>query len=67
MIYSRSFQGLPVEIKQRIYARLLAALSTTKPDPRYAYLPAAEKKAIRAILEETLLEPSSYRRATRPS
>jgi len=56
MIYSQAFAGLPREVKQRVYRRLLAALSTANPDPAYAYLPPTEKKAILTILEETLAD-----------
>ena len=54
MIYSPVFTGLPGGMKQRVYQRLNAALSLEKPDPDFAYLPAAEKKVIRAILRATL-------------
>ena len=54
MIYSAAFQGLPPEMKQRVWRRLAEALDTAKPDAEYAYLPAAEKQVIRQILRETL-------------
>jgi len=54
MIYSRVFQGLPAEMKQRVYLRLREALDPRRPHPDYAYLPVAEKTAIRVILKETL-------------
>ncbi len=54
MIYSSVFQGMPPEMKQRVYTRLAAALDTRRPDPAYAYLPAVEKNSIRTILKETL-------------
>jgi hypothetical protein len=54
MIYSPEFQGLPTPMKQRIYLRLREALSVEKPDGDYAFLPPAEKQAIRAILKATL-------------
>lgn len=56
MIYSLAFQGLPPEMKQRVFTRLAQALDTAKPDAEYAYLPAAEKQAIRGILKATLPE-----------
>jgi hypothetical protein len=56
MIYSPVFQGLMPEIKQRIYRRLGEALNTEKPDKEYAYIPAAEKQAIRQILKQTLTD-----------
>ena len=56
MIYSPEFQGLPSRMKQQIYIHLRAALSVEKPVKEYAYLPAAEKEAIRAILKGTLTD-----------
>lgn len=46
--------ALPPAMKQRLFARLDAALSTVQPDAEYAYLPPPEKQAIRAILKATL-------------
>jgi hypothetical protein len=54
MIYSPEFAGLPSRMKQQIYIRLREALSVEKPVKDYAYLPAAEKQAIRTILKGTL-------------
>ncbi len=54
MIYSRAFTTLPKEFKDRVYAKLSAALSDTQPQREYSYLPAAEKRAIRAIVSATL-------------
>ena len=54
MIYSSVFQGLTDVMKQRVYRRLAQALDVQRPDPEYAYLPAAEKQAIRTILRGTL-------------
>jgi len=54
MIYSPEFEGLPARMKQQIYIRLREALSVEIPVKEYAYLPAAEKRAIHAILKGTL-------------
>ena len=54
MIYSPVFAGLPPEMKQRVHRRLAEALNTAKPDAEYAFLPDAEKSAIRTILKETI-------------
>ena len=54
MIYSSVFQGLTDAMKQRVYRRLAQALDVQRSDPEYAYLPAAEKQAIRTILRGTL-------------
>jgi len=56
MIYSPIFAGLPPAMKQRVYERLGGALGLEKPDAEYAYLPAAEKQAIRSILKATLAD-----------
>lgn len=57
MIYSDVFAGLPPEMRQRVDQRLAQALSETKPDPEYAYLPLEEKRAICGILKATLPNP----------
>lgn len=54
MIYSPVFAGLPSEMKERIYRKLGAALSTGSADKDYDYLPRREKEAIRRILSATL-------------
>lgn len=54
MIYGSAFAGLPMEFKQRVYRRLGEALDAAHPDAEYAYLPPAEKQAIRGILRATL-------------
>jgi hypothetical protein len=61
MIYGTAFAGLPPEMKQRVYRRLGQALNVARPDPEYAYLPPAEKQAIRGILRATLTDlPSGW-------
>ena len=54
MIYSPVFTGLPAAMKERVYRRLDTALRVGQADPDYAYLPPAEKQAIRGILRGTL-------------
>jgi hypothetical protein len=54
MIYSPVFAGLPAELKQRVYRRLKVALSQAEPGKAYAYLPAAERQAIRRVLKATM-------------
>jgi hypothetical protein len=54
MIYSRAFTTLPKEFKDRVYARLSVALNDTAPSREFAYLSAAEKRAIRGIVSATL-------------
>jgi len=54
MIYSPVFEGLPPILKTRIYAQLAAALREETGGKEFAWLPTAEKKAIRQILTATL-------------
>lgn len=62
MIYSGAFEGLPPALKHRVYLRLAAALSSKRPDPAYAYLPADERGRIRQILSETVRDlPQGWR------
>jgi hypothetical protein len=54
MLYTSLFQGLPPELKERIFQRLGDALNVEKPDKEFAYLPTSEKQIIRSILKATL-------------
>jgi len=56
MIYSPVFTSLPTPLKKRIYQRLDAALNLKQSDKEISYIPAAEKKVIRAILKATLAD-----------
>lgn len=56
MIYSPVFGGMPAAVRERVYARLGRALSEGGSDPGGAHLPAAEKRAIRAILRATVAD-----------
>lgn len=53
LIYSDFFLNLPAELKRQVYARLHHVLRSTKADPQYDYLPAAERTRILQILTET--------------
>jgi hypothetical protein len=53
MIYSSSFDGLPVDVRNRIYARLHDILTGEDQRPRYAYLTGEDRQAILDILRET--------------
>jgi hypothetical protein len=53
MIYSPIFSGLPTEMKRRVYRQLAAALSQDRAS-EYAFLPDAERQAIRNILRATI-------------
>ena len=54
MVHSLAFAGLPPPLKERVFHRIGKALNTSNTDPEFAYIPAAEKEAIRRILWETL-------------
>jgi hypothetical protein len=54
MIYSPVFERLPVILKSRIYRVLGSALKEENGDKEFAYLTAAERKAVRQILTATL-------------
>lgn len=54
MVHSLAFTGLPPPLKKRVFHRIGKALNTSNTDPEFAYIPAAEKEAIRRILWETL-------------
>jgi hypothetical protein len=53
MIYSQSFDHLPVPLKLSIYHRLREVLEAEPPPPRFAHLSGAERHAIREILTAT--------------
>ena len=53
LVYSESFLQLPKQLKQRVYKRLVQALSPVSPDPRYAYISAEERGRICRILKQT--------------
>ena len=53
LIYSDSFQALPAEVKQPVFARLDEVLTATTTDDDFAHLSLAQRKAIREILLET--------------
>lgn len=54
MLYTDSWQKLPAQLKERVYFKMAEGLREQNPNPAYAHLPAGEKRAIRAILKETL-------------
>lgn len=53
MIYTQSFESLPVEMKTRVLRGLSIALGEDGAPSEFSYLPAAEKRAIRKILKDT--------------
>jgi hypothetical protein len=61
LIYSDSFLALPKQLKRRVYRRLSAALTSTEPDSRYAYLEPDERVRLVEILRETFPEFTELR------
>jgi hypothetical protein len=53
LIYSDSFAALPAPVKQFVYRRLREVLGGRDQHPRFAHLSAADRTAIREILEDT--------------
>lgn len=53
LIHTPSFAGLPTEFKDRVLAGLNSALKEQGGPTEFNYLPATEKRAIKAILGET--------------
>ena len=63
LIYSEAMLALPAPLKRQVYPALARALAATQPDPRYAYLGAAERARILAILRATHPEFTRYAEA----
>jgi hypothetical protein len=53
LIYSASFDALPGPVRDAIYSRLYEILSGKDQSPQYAYLSAADRRAILEILRDT--------------
>lgn len=53
MIYSRAFDSLPQPLKNEIYDRLYAILTSSEPEPDFKYLSDAERNQIAEILTST--------------
>ena len=53
LIYSESFDALPVAVTDYVYGRLQEILDADDPGPDFAHLSAADRKAILEILQDT--------------
>jgi hypothetical protein len=53
LIYSRSFDGLPAEAKERVYLRLWEVLTGKDRSKPFAHLSASDRKAVLEILRQT--------------
>lgn len=60
LIYSQQFAALPRPVREYVLQRLWTILTAETPDKEFAYLPAAERKAIWEILGETLPDLPDY-------
>jgi len=54
MLYTESWQALPQVLKDRVYYRMAQGLRDTDTPADLSHLPVAERRAIRAILKDTL-------------
>lgn len=54
MLYTDSWQKLPVVFRERVYFKMAEGLREQNPNPAYRHLEPEEKLAIRAILKDTL-------------
>jgi hypothetical protein len=53
MIYSRTFDSLPENVRERIYRRLFELLSGKDQDAKFGHLSASDRRGILEILRET--------------
>jgi hypothetical protein len=53
MIYTDTFDSLPADARETVYARMLHVLTGRDPHPKYRVLTAADRRAIAQILRET--------------
>jgi len=65
LIYSPLFDGLPKQVKARLYKRLWDILTGESPQAPFNTIPKAERRAIVEILRDTKRNLPSYWRATR--
>jgi len=54
LIYARTFEAMPKELRAVVLRRLSRGLLAAEPAPEFAHLPTAERKAIHEILTATL-------------
>jgi hypothetical protein len=62
MVYSEPFRALPADARNAVYARIWDILSGRDTNPKYARLPAADRRAVVDILGETLQDlPTGFK------
>ena len=54
LIYARTFEAMPKELRNVVLRRLSVGLRAAQPAPEFAHLPADERQAIHEILTATL-------------
>ncbi len=54
LIYARTFEAMPKELRTVVLRRLSVGLRAAQPAPEFAHLPAEERQAIHEILTATL-------------
>lgn len=65
LIYSNSFNQLPIDVKDHVLRRLFAVLTGADTSPEFAHLSAGDRQAILEILRETKPDlPSWWQKAT---
>jgi hypothetical protein len=64
LVYSPSFAALPYEVKNYVLRRMHEVLNGQDSSSKFAHLSAADRAAIREILDETLPEWSGHRSST---
>jgi hypothetical protein len=60
LVYSRAFDGLPGEAKERVYLRLWEVLTGKDRSREFAHLSAADRQAVLEILRETKKDLPAY-------
>ena len=53
MVYSRTFDALPDNVRERVYQRLFEVLSGKDQGTKFAHLSGSDRRAILEILRET--------------
>ena len=59
-IYTKAFDGLPAEAKDRVYLRLWEVLSGKDDSKEFAHLSSMDRKSILEILRETKSDLPTY-------
>lgn len=60
LVYSRAFDGLPAEARERVYRRLWEVLSGKDQSKPFAHLSAADRRAVLEIFRETKQDLPAY-------